>query len=73
MTGLSFKIKLFSVIPSRAVPIRHVAALAAVVLLASGCGLSDNTGRIGTTSWQRSPDDAGPSRPTAPAPSTPAS
>ncbi|MWA14680.1 DUF4232 domain-containing protein [Streptomyces sp. BA2] len=33
-----------------------------------------NTGRIGTTAWQRSPeDDANPSRPTAPAPSTPAS
>ncbi|WP_367046294.1 DUF4232 domain-containing protein [Streptomyces sp. Je 1-332] len=33
-----------------------------------------NTGRIGTTAWQRSPaDDADPSRPTAPAPSTPAS
>lgn len=33
-----------------------------------------NTGRIGTTAWQKSPaDDADPSRPTAPAPSTPAS
>ena len=33
-----------------------------------------NTGRIGTTAWQRSPaDDADSSRPTAPAPSTPAS
>ncbi|MEU5952940.1 DUF4232 domain-containing protein [Streptomyces sp. NPDC047525] len=33
-----------------------------------------NTGRIGTTAWQREPaDDASPSRPTAPAPSTPAS
>lgn len=33
-----------------------------------------NTGRIGTTAWQRSPaDETNPSRPTAPAPSTPAS
>lgn len=33
-----------------------------------------NTGRIGTTAWQRSPaDEPRPSRPTAPAPSTPAS
>jgi hypothetical protein len=33
-----------------------------------------NTGRIGTTAWQReATDDADPSRPTAPAPSTPAS
>ncbi|MGW5863032.1 DUF4232 domain-containing protein [Streptomyces sp. NPDC055239] len=33
-----------------------------------------NTGRIGTTAWQREPaDDADPSRPTAPVPSTPAS
>ncbi|MFH8489368.1 DUF4232 domain-containing protein [Streptomyces longisporoflavus] len=32
-----------------------------------------NTGRIGTTAWQREPaDDTAPSRPTAPAPSTPA-
>lgn len=33
-----------------------------------------NTGRIGTTAWQRSAaDDTSPARPTAPAPSTPAS
>ncbi|GGV36120.1 hypothetical protein GCM10010277_22360 [Streptomyces longisporoflavus] len=33
-----------------------------------------NTGRIGTTAWQREPaDDTAPSRPTAPAPSTPGS
>ncbi|MEU3737550.1 DUF4232 domain-containing protein [Streptomyces sp. NPDC032198] len=33
-----------------------------------------NTGRIGTTAWQRSPaDETDSSRPTAPAPSTPAS
>ncbi|MGW6058619.1 DUF4232 domain-containing protein [Streptomyces sp. NPDC055189] len=33
-----------------------------------------NTGRLGTTAWQReAADDTAPSRPTAPAPSTPAS